>query len=169
MDDRRPGRREAPGAQDPAYRPARPPRTLPPALTGESPTSSGGTLSLLLQVSQRFPTSHGPVTARGVGLARWVLCGIPSAWRSPTTRCPGGNIVFSLLAACARLAPGQRVVVLGEADGMPHHIPLAHAGAWCGRRPSWRPAGVRGGERPQLTLLNLVSGSFRDANLRASD
>jgi hypothetical protein len=32
MDDRRPGRREAPGAQDPAYRPARPPHASSPAL-----------------------------------------------------------------------------------------------------------------------------------------
>jgi hypothetical protein len=36
MDDRRPGRREAPGAQDPAYRPARPPHASPPASTGDA-------------------------------------------------------------------------------------------------------------------------------------
>jgi hypothetical protein len=33
------------------------------------------------------------------------LGGIPSAWRSPTTRCPGGNILAPLSAELAMLAP----------------------------------------------------------------
>jgi hypothetical protein len=35
--------------------------------------------------------------------------------------------------------------------------------------PSWRSAGVQGGERPQVVSLNLVSGSAQDANLLTSD
>jgi hypothetical protein len=58
----------------------------------EDPSASPeGMLLLLLRVSHCFPTSHGPATARGVDLARWVWCGIPSAWRSLTTRCPGAT------------------------------------------------------------------------------
>jgi hypothetical protein len=61
---------------------------------------------LPLRVSHCFATFHGPVTARGVDLSCWVWCGIPSAWRSPTTRCPGGNIPSRPSAEFARLAPG---------------------------------------------------------------
>jgi hypothetical protein len=39
-------------------------------------------------------------------LARWDRWGIPSTWRSPTTRCPGGNIRCQPQAELARLAPG---------------------------------------------------------------
>jgi hypothetical protein len=46
-------------------------------------------------------------------------CGIPSAWRSPTTRCPGGNIACQL---------------------------LAEPRAWCGGgRGGWSRLGVVGG------------------------
>lgn len=53
-------------------------------------------------------------------LARWELWGIPSAWRSPTTRCPGGNALPNHRPSVPSLPPGQRVVALGEADGMLH-------------------------------------------------
>jgi hypothetical protein len=54
------------------------------------------------------------------------LGGIPSAWRSPTTRPPGAPGATSsphrrLSLPC--LPPGHRVVALGEVDGMPHLTP----------------------------------------------
>jgi hypothetical protein len=48
------------------------------------------------------------------------LCGIPSAWRSPTTRWPGGNVLLYRRPSLPCLPPGHRVVALGEVDGMPH-------------------------------------------------
>lgn len=52
------------------------------------------------------------------------LGGISSAWRSPTTRCPGGNIPPYRSPSVPCLPPGHRVVALGEADGMPHPAQL---------------------------------------------
>ena len=49
---------------------------------------------------------------------------------------------------------------------MPHPPPAADLDARVSHRT---PAGVRGGERPQLVPPNLVSGSAEDANLPASD
>ena len=49
--------------------------------------------------------------------------GIPSAWRSPTTRCPGGNVPPHRRAGLPCLSPGDRVVALKEVDGMPHSLP----------------------------------------------
>ena len=94
------------------------------------------------------------------------LGGIPSAWRSPTTRCPRGNTPPHRRPSLACLPLGHRVVALGEVDGMPSPI-AARLNARVS--PSRRSAGVRGGERPQLVPSNLVSGSAQDANLRSSD
>jgi hypothetical protein len=74
------------------------------------------------------------------------LGGIPSAWHSPTTRCPGGNIPPHRRPNLPCLPPGHRVVALGEVDGMPPSPP-ARLNARVS--PSRRPAGVRGGERPR--------------------
>jgi hypothetical protein len=49
--------------------------------------------------------------------------GIPSAWRSPTTRCPGGNVPPLLQPSLPCLPPGHRVVALVEVDGMPRPRP----------------------------------------------
>jgi hypothetical protein len=46
---------------------------------------------LLLQVSQHFSTSNGPMTAQK-SIMNAGLCGIPSIWRSPTTRQPGAAL-----------------------------------------------------------------------------
>ena len=46
--------------------------------------------------------------------------GIPSTWRSPTTRRPGGNIPHNPWPRLPGLPPGRRVVALGEVGGMPH-------------------------------------------------
>jgi hypothetical protein len=51
------------------------------------------------------------------------LGGIPSAWRSPTTRSPGGKHPAPPPAELAMLAPGAPVVALGEVDGMPPPFP----------------------------------------------
>jgi hypothetical protein len=67
---------------------------------------------LLHQPLRRDHGSHGSCMS-GLG-------GIPSAWRSPTTRCPGGNILAPPSAELAMFAPGHRVVALGEVDGMSH-------------------------------------------------
>ena len=58
-----------------------------------------------------------PLSAGITDLACWGLGSIPSAWRSPTTRCPGGNTPPHRLPS---LPPGHGVVALGEVDGMPH-------------------------------------------------
>jgi hypothetical protein len=52
-----------------------------------------------------LPDVSRPSDGPRVDLARWVLCGIPSAWRSPTTRCPEGNILSQPPAELARLCP----------------------------------------------------------------
>jgi hypothetical protein len=46
-------------------------------------------------------------------LARWVPWGIPSAWRSPTTRRPGGSPRLDRRRLRVALPPGRRVVALG--------------------------------------------------------
>jgi hypothetical protein len=56
-------------------------------------------------------------------LARRKPCGIPSAWHSPTTRCPGGSTPLNHRPSMPGLPPGHRVVALGEVDGMPHPPP----------------------------------------------
>ncbi len=53
-------------------------------------------------------------------LSRWRSWGIPSAWRSPTTRQPGGSPRRDRCIRHVALPPGWRVVALGEAEGMPH-------------------------------------------------
>ena len=53
-------------------------------------------------------------------LARWGSCGVPSTWRSPTTRQPGGSPQQNRCVRCPALPPGWRVVALWEVDGMPH-------------------------------------------------
>src|SRR6185312_15226897 len=57
-------------------------------------------------------------------LARWESCGIPSTWRSPTTRHPGGSPRRNRYLACLALPPGCRVVALGggrrDATPCPH-------------------------------------------------
>jgi hypothetical protein len=46
-------------------------------------------------------------------------CGIPSIWRSPTTRQPGGQPSTNRRVRNLALPPGCRVVALREVDGMP--------------------------------------------------
>jgi hypothetical protein len=58
--------------------------------------------------------------------ARWGSCGVPSIWRSPTTRQPGGSPRPNRCVRRLALPPGCRVVALGEVDGMPHP---AHPGS----------------------------------------
>ncbi|MGH3845502.1 MAG: hypothetical protein ACRDS0_29350, partial [Pseudonocardiaceae bacterium] len=48
------------------------------------------------------------------------LCGVPSIWRSPTTRQPGGSPRRNRRVRHLALLPGWRVVALREVDGMPH-------------------------------------------------
>jgi hypothetical protein len=47
-------------------------------------------------------------------------CGIPSAWRSPTTRRPRGGPRRNRCVRQVALPLGCRVVARGEAGGMPH-------------------------------------------------
>ena len=56
-------------------------------------------------------------------LAPWGLCGIPSIWRSPTTRCPGATFFPSTSPTCQACPRGTAWVALGEVDGMPHPLP----------------------------------------------
>jgi hypothetical protein len=121
MDGRRPGRRKTPGAQDPAYRPARPPGTWSPA-----PTEGGSAvgqqersryLSRFLNTSRR-PTARRRPKIRSCTLG--FVC-IALAWRPDAV--PGGNIPSQLPA---ELAPG----VGGEIDW--------DAIAWRGDHPSNR-------------------------------
>jgi hypothetical protein len=78
-------------------------------------------------------------------LARWGLWGIPSAWRSPTTRRPGGSPRRDRQWPRVALPPGRRVVALGggrrDAPPYPHLPSLAHADGRSSRR-SARPARV---------------------------
>ena len=53
-------------------------------------------------------------------LARWELCGIPSAWRSPTARCSGGSPRRDRRRSHVALPPGRRVVALREVERMSH-------------------------------------------------
>jgi hypothetical protein len=92
--------------------------------------------------------------------------GIPSAWRSPTTRCPGGNILAPLSAELAMLAPGAPGGSPrgGRWDATPHPLPgLTLVSAI--------PEACRGAGRraPALIPLNLVSGSAQDADLLIID
>jgi hypothetical protein len=92
----------------------------------------------------------------------WTLgpCGVPSTWRSPTTRQPGGSPRRGPAPASYRSALG---LPCGSPQGrsMGCHTLLADLSQQCSDRPSWRPAGVRGGERPRLVPSNLVSGLAR--------
>jgi hypothetical protein len=67
----------------------------------------------------RLGSSYGQ---RGNGitgdLARWGSCGIPSAWRSPTTRRPMGSPRRNRCVPHVALPLDCRVVALGEAGGM---------------------------------------------------
>ena len=47
-------------------------------------------------------------------------CGIPSIWRSPTTRQPGGSPQQNWCVRRLALPLGWRVVALREVEGMPH-------------------------------------------------
>jgi hypothetical protein len=49
-------------------------------------------------------------------------CGIPSTWRSPTARRPGGSPRRDWRRSRGTLPLGRRVVALGEVDGMPHPV-----------------------------------------------
>jgi hypothetical protein len=64
------------------------------------------------------------IMARGFrvsDLARWEPCGIPSSWRSPTTRLPRGQHPLPTAGRPCQACPrGSRVVALGEVDGMTH-------------------------------------------------
>jgi hypothetical protein len=53
------------------------------------------------------------------------LCGIPSIWRSPTTRRPGGSPRWNRRMRRLALLPGWRVVALREVDGMSHPAHLS--------------------------------------------
>jgi len=72
---------------------------------------------------------------------RW--CGIPSTWRSPTTRRPGGSPRRHATSPQSALPAGRRVVALGEVDGMPH-LPLPPTGRPRRSGTSRRPAARRG-------------------------
>jgi hypothetical protein len=56
-------------------------------------------------------------------------CGIPSIWRSPTTRQPGGSPRQNWCVRRLALPPGWRVVALQEVEGMPHPGPPDPAAA----------------------------------------
>jgi hypothetical protein len=77
--------------------------------------------------------------------------GMASHRRSPTTRCPGASIPLHRQPIMPGLPSGQRVVALDEADGMtPPTPPQPRVRLGTYFSPSWRSAGVRGAERPQL-------------------
>jgi hypothetical protein len=82
-----------------------------------------------------------------------------AAWGQPST---------GPAPASYRSAPGQPC---GSPQGrsMGCHTLRAHLPTQCWDRPSRRPAGVRGGERPQSVPSIPVSGLARRTNLRASD
>jgi hypothetical protein len=75
-------------------------------------------------------------------LARWGTCGLPSIWRSPTARRPGGSPRRNRRVRCLALPPGCRVVALRggrwEATPCPPGLRRASSG-W--PRPSRRSAG----------------------------
>ena len=73
-------------------------------------------------------------------LARWESCGIPSTWRSPTARHPGGSPRRNRCLARLALPPGCRAVALGEVSGMPHPAHTRPSPAHAGGRPSRRSA-----------------------------
>jgi hypothetical protein len=53
-----------------------------------------------------------------VDLPRWSSCGIPSAWRSPTMRCLGGNIPSQPRTSLPGLPPclGHQSAIYGEIE-----------------------------------------------------
>jgi hypothetical protein len=75
-------------------------------------------------------------------LARWDSCGIPSAWRSPTTRRPRGSPRRNRCVRHVALPLGCRVVALGgrrEATPCPRRPSRSDSCAELSRRPA-RPA-----------------------------
>jgi hypothetical protein len=112
-------------------------------LTGTNALGTSPGCSIVLDVRR---SGDGPA----VDLARWGWCGIPSTGRSPTTRCPGGNIPPDRWSS---LPPGHRVVALGRLTEC--HTPAPLPGlTLVSAIPE--TAGVRGGERPQFVPFNLI-------------
>jgi hypothetical protein len=91
-------------------------------------------------------------TVGSTDLARWGSCGIPSAWRSPTTRRPRGRPRRNRCVHRVALPLGCCVVALGEAGGMPHPARPGPAAADSCARPSRRPA------RPARAWCGRASG-----------
>jgi len=114
--------------QDPAYRPARPSYALQPASTVEA---TGLIWRNALAISPGFSVLldvRRPSDGPSVDLAGWGLCGVPSAWWSPTARQLGGSPRWNRHVRCPALPPGWRVVALGEGEGTPHPVHLTFAG-----------------------------------------
>jgi hypothetical protein len=65
-------------------------------------------------------------------LARWEPCGIPSTWRSPTARRPGGSPRRDRQWPRVALPPGRRVVALGggRRDATPCPYPAQSRSRW---------------------------------------
>jgi hypothetical protein len=67
-------------------------------------------------VTIKCPNDHR-LTVITYDLGRWWPCGIPSVWRSPTTRQPGGSPRRDRRVGRIALPPGWRVVALGGGRG----------------------------------------------------
>jgi hypothetical protein len=128
-------------------------------LTGGLPTAKHRILG------QMFPDRTSNTRRRITALARWGSWGIPSAWRSPTTRQPRGSPRWNRCEPRVALPLGCRVVTLGKVGGMPH---LAHPGpAILSLRPAIPEACPPGEGAPSPQLIRssgrMVRG-FRDAS-----
>src|SRR5205085_277502 len=87
---------------------------------------------------------HDQASQRGSGITDDLVgcgsCGIPAAWRSPTTRRPRGSPRRNRCVRHVALPLGCRVVALGEAGGMPHPVRPGPAAAILVPGPSRKPA-----------------------------
>jgi hypothetical protein len=86
------------------------PRTLPAVILGY----------LDMFVTIKCPNDHR-LTVIIDDLGRWRSCGIPSVWRSPTARQPGGSPRRDRYVPRVALSPGWRVVAPegGRRDATP--------------------------------------------------
>jgi hypothetical protein len=133
---------------------------------------SGVELEECSRYFSRFLNSSRRPTARRrprVDLARWGRCGIPSAWRSPTTRCPGGNNPPNRWPSLPGLPPGHRVVALegGRRDA----TPISPSPCWTCHLCRPIPEVCRGAGRRAPAVGSAEPGicSVQGTYLRSSD